>query len=703
MNSGDGNTGDFHDGPNNNDPFDIVSTKSASVDRLKRWRQAALVLNASRRFRYTLDLKKEEEKKQTIAKIRAHIQAIRAAYRFQVAGQKPDETNQLPQSHKSADICKDSWLISRELAVGKWSMDLEQTTTTFFGDQRYLCPLRVSKKKGPPEELHQSNSSQSGIIDEKIRAPLKLLAFRKEHVLVQFWSPRLVGKSWELTTVDRPYGLGTSDNGLFRYRQHSENHPILLDEDKQEKDFGPPARVFRQGLPEWTCDLTNYSRGDFPAQDFAIRCNLRGYLALPVFDSTGCVGVLEFLTSSGYTSMAYEVQEIHKALKTENLTTPQASNCPASNVLNEHLQSKLSEIRSILKDVCDIHELPLAQTWVVTPFSSFVPFDKVLEKSCSSFDTRCIGKVCMSSTHLPFYVPDKCMWPYMKASQEQHLEKSLGVVGKAFSSRGSCFCKDLTKLSEEEYPLVHNARMYKISGCLAIFLHSLEGNDDYVLEFVLPLDLIDGGYVSLTKTLKQKFEVTSRFKLGDTSSIQEVRPSTDLSVYNKHDIIQTSSNCMTENSLFHSDSSNSIFHSDSSTSESSTTDTATTDSAKFPDQWSATNRSVVNIDAQEKSNTLKQGIKRKIESDPLPSAISIRAFKVTFKTDTQKFQFDTSLGLSILKSEVDQRFKLNGMDFALKYKDEDDDLILVAIDDDLEYAFATLGSNMSRTFICTIH
>jgi hypothetical protein len=41
------------------------------------WQQAALVLNASRRFRYTLDLKKEEEKEQIRRKIRAHAQVIR--------------------------------------------------------------------------------------------------------------------------------------------------------------------------------------------------------------------------------------------------------------------------------------------------------------------------------------------------------------------------------------------------------------------------------------------------------------------------------------------------------------------------------------------------------------------------------------------------------------------------------------------------
>ncbi|GFP89170.1 calcium-transporting ATPase 8 plasma membrane-type [Phtheirospermum japonicum] len=68
-------------------PFDIVRTKRAPVDRLRRWRQAALVLNASRRFRYTLDLKKEEEQKQLVSKIRTHAQVIRAAVLFQVAGQ----------------------------------------------------------------------------------------------------------------------------------------------------------------------------------------------------------------------------------------------------------------------------------------------------------------------------------------------------------------------------------------------------------------------------------------------------------------------------------------------------------------------------------------------------------------------------------------------------------------------------------------
>ncbi|RDX88043.1 Calcium-transporting ATPase 9, plasma membrane-type, partial [Mucuna pruriens] len=70
------------------DPFDITQTKNASHETLRRWRQAALVLNASRRFRYTLDLKKEEDKEQKKHLIRAHAQVIRAALLFRLAGER---------------------------------------------------------------------------------------------------------------------------------------------------------------------------------------------------------------------------------------------------------------------------------------------------------------------------------------------------------------------------------------------------------------------------------------------------------------------------------------------------------------------------------------------------------------------------------------------------------------------------------------
>lgn len=46
---------------------------------MRKFQQAALVLNASRRFRYTLDLRREEEKKAAIRRIRGHAEALRVS------------------------------------------------------------------------------------------------------------------------------------------------------------------------------------------------------------------------------------------------------------------------------------------------------------------------------------------------------------------------------------------------------------------------------------------------------------------------------------------------------------------------------------------------------------------------------------------------------------------------------------------------
>ncbi|KAF5461682.1 hypothetical protein F2P56_017761 [Juglans regia] len=98
------------------DPFDITSTKNASIERLRRWRQAALVLNASRRFRYTLDLKREDEKKQRIRTVRAHVQAIRAAQIFKL-GVSPENGTPKPPPTPSGPFAigqEDLALMSRD-------------------------------------------------------------------------------------------------------------------------------------------------------------------------------------------------------------------------------------------------------------------------------------------------------------------------------------------------------------------------------------------------------------------------------------------------------------------------------------------------------------------------------------------------------------------------------------------------------------
>nr|GEX53989.1 hypothetical protein [Tanacetum cinerariifolium] len=315
------------------------------------------------------------------------------------------------------------------------------------------------------------------------------------------------------------------------YRKDSERNVYVVDKDHEEEEStSPPARVFRQRLPEWTADITNYKPKDFPQQECAIRCNLHGYLALPVFDSTTrlCVGVIELLASSKYTSFAYEVHQFQRALKSVNLTTKHAQDSPTLNVHNEHRDNDLEKIFSILKVVCETHRLPLAQTWAMSPFSSFTPHEQMLKKSCNSFNTRCLGKSCMSTAALPFYVQDLGLWRFREACREQHLDKSRGSVGRALLSHGSSFCEDVTKLSKEEYPLGSYAQMSGLTSCFAIFLHSVESNDGYVIEFFLSLNIEDVRYVqNLVQTLKENTEMASGIVLGDKSPTQVVGPPTE--------------------------------------------------------------------------------------------------------------------------------------------------------------------------------
>ncbi|KAM0026817.1 putative PB1 domain-containing protein [Helianthus debilis subsp. tardiflorus] len=490
--------------------------------------------------------------------------------------------------------------------------------------------------------------------------------------LIQFWSPRAVGKHQLLTTIDQPFGLGVASEELCSYRKDSERKAFLVDKDHEEEDVSPPARVFRRGLPEWTSDITEYETKDFPQQDCAIRCNPHGYLVLPVFDSTtrSCVGVLEILTSFKYMSYAFEVQQVHKALQAENLTSPQVFDYPTLKIPSERRQNELDKICDILKVVCDIHSLPLAQTWAVSPTSSYVSHNTVIEKTCSSFNTRCIGKVCMSTAALPFHVRDLGLWHFRKACGEQHLDKSRGFVGKTLLDRGSYYCQDVTELSAEEYPLVHYARMNGLTSCFTIFLHSVEGDDgdDYVLEFFLQLGNKDSRHVmNLVQTLKQRVEVASGFELGEISHVQVTEPPRDvghLSLSTKRHTIRTSSTTPA-NSL--------ITEMDSSDSESLSANTSEADYASIERVCDNFTGSV------ESSNLLN--------------------VNVTFNESTERFIFSRFDGLSKWTNKVAKRFKLGGQGFRLKYIDEDHELICICGDVDLNLALRTLCSNNSIDLI----
>ncbi|CAL5023669.1 unnamed protein product [Urochloa decumbens] len=138
------------------DPFDIPN-KRAPVERLRRWRQAALVLNASRRFRYTLDLKKEEEKEQIRRKIRAHAQVIRAALLFKEAGEKQNGDRELPE------------ILPRGFGIG------EEQLTVMTRDHNYSALQEYGGVKGLANLL--KTNSEKGIHGDEADLSCRANAF----------------------------------------------------------------------------------------------------------------------------------------------------------------------------------------------------------------------------------------------------------------------------------------------------------------------------------------------------------------------------------------------------------------------------------------------------------------------------------------------------------------------------------------------
>ncbi|KAL2635517.1 hypothetical protein R1flu_006996 [Riccia fluitans] len=99
LSPGRGTASEYHDGGRNqeedeeDDVFHIPP--KPSLEMLKKWRKATLALNASRRFRYVLDLKnvepvdKESEKNgELVSRFRTVTHALRAVQRFKQAGER---------------------------------------------------------------------------------------------------------------------------------------------------------------------------------------------------------------------------------------------------------------------------------------------------------------------------------------------------------------------------------------------------------------------------------------------------------------------------------------------------------------------------------------------------------------------------------------------------------------------------------------
>ncbi|CAN1163117.1 Protein NLP5 [Linum perenne] len=298
-------------------------------------------------------------------------------------------------------------------------------------------------------------------------------------VLVQTWVPMEEMGRRVLTTDHQPFALEGDSQRLANYRDISINYQFPSEEVTKtdlSKDHlvGMPGRVFLAKVPEWSPDVQLYTSDEYPRLDHARQYNVRGTLAVPIFEqkSDTCLGVIEIVTTRHGIKYQSELEKVSKALEAIDLRTCEMSISQNTTGDMEAYEAALPEIKQVLKTACETHELPLAQTWIPCTIHS----DGNYSCCVSTVDQACI-------------IHNPKVKGFYEACSEQHLLKGQGVVGRAFATNEPCFSSDITSYSKTEYPLSHHARMFGLYGAVAIRLRSvITGEADFVLELFLPTD-----------------------------------------------------------------------------------------------------------------------------------------------------------------------------------------------------------------------
>ncbi|CAK9862604.1 unnamed protein product [Sphagnum jensenii] len=328
---------------------------------------------------------------------------------------------------------------------------------------------------------------------QQMMQALQIIGGSCADVLAQVWMP-VVKKDGlvVLVTKEQPFVLKHCNDQLWYYRSISEQYNFAV----AGGHPGLPGRVFLHHVPEWTPNVQFYSSQEFLRVKYAQEFDVRGTLAVPVFEpaSHTCLAVIELVRMSEKVEYAPEIGIICQALRAVNLACSDGVEFPVQDTMHrmqtQGRQAALVEIAEVLTAVCETHKLPLAQTWVpgchqvIDESSSKTQPKKGVGSSTSSHGNR----VFLRTGDGPHYLTDHNLQGFRHACLEHFLEEGQGVAGKAFQSNQPCFVSDVKNYSKVEYPLGHYARLFSLGAAVAIRLRSMyTGTDDFVLEFFLPL------------------------------------------------------------------------------------------------------------------------------------------------------------------------------------------------------------------------
>ncbi|MCD7446629.1 hypothetical protein HAX54_012115 [Datura stramonium] len=314
--------------------------------------------------------------------------------------------------------------------------------------------------------------------------------FRKSSgggILAQVWIPMKKGDQYILSTYEQPFLL---DQVLSGYREVSRKFTFDL-EMKPGSCPGLPGRVFTSRIPEWTSNVLYYKEAEYLRVQYAVDHEVRGSIALPVLeddrDDTLCCAVLELVTMKEKPNFDLETSHVCRALQAVNLrsTTPPRF---SSQSLSKNQRAALDEIKDVLRAVCHAHRLPLALTWI--PRSCEGGGNEIIRAHARGCIASLNEKTVLCVENTACYVSDMEMQGFLHACMGHDLEEGQGIVGKSLQSNHPFFYPDVKEYHISEYPLVHHARKFGLNAAVAIRLRSIfSGDDDYVLEFFLPVDM----------------------------------------------------------------------------------------------------------------------------------------------------------------------------------------------------------------------
>ncbi|KMT07949.1 hypothetical protein BVRB_6g145140 [Beta vulgaris subsp. vulgaris] len=319
---------------------------------------------------------------------------------------------------------------------------------------------------------------------------LRALSLFKESsgggILAQVWVPIRAGDHYILSTCEQPYLL---DQMLLGYREVSRSYTFSV-EQKPGSFPGLPGRVFISKLPEWTSNVSYYSSAEYLRGKHALDHEVRGSVAIPIFlpSERSCAAVLELVTVREKSNFDEEMESVCRALKAVDLRTATPPRLLPQR-LSVNQKSALVEITDVLRAVCHAHRLPLALTWIPCTYDE-EEGDQVFRIQVQDNSLNLNKKPVLCIEETACYVNDKEKQGFVPACAEHFLEEGQGVAGKALQSNLPFFFPDVKNYHISEYPLVQHARKFGLSAAVAIRLRSTyTGNDDYILEFFLPLNI----------------------------------------------------------------------------------------------------------------------------------------------------------------------------------------------------------------------